>query len=330
MPTMDDVARASGFSQMTVSRAFDSSAPIRQETRDRILEAAAAIGYFPNRAASSLASQRTRTFGIILPTLQDSIYLPFVEGAGQVFEAHRSDYLLQSIDYAKGRESHAISALLAHRVEAILLPSIGHTVATGRFLRSIPIPLIEVGNLPKRPLEFAVGHSDYDAGYLATRRLIEGGRRKIAIICGEFATTTNARDRFNGCRQAMEDAGLSLPDDRVIQVEHAVDAGLEGLARLMDAKRGFNGLVVAGEIWSAAVLLHILKSGKRVPQDIAIVGIGKVELAPFLPVPLTHVDLPRRETGIRSAELAVALSQGKTVATRVLKLPIHLVAMASG
>ncbi len=121
-----------------------------------------------------------------------------------------------------------------------------------------------------------------------------------------------------------------LPDDRVIQVEHAVDAGLEGLARLMDAKRGFNGLVVAGEIWSAAVLLHILKSGKRVPQDIAIVGIGKVELAPFLPVPLTHVDLPRRETGIRSAELAVALSQGKTVATRVLKLPIHLVAMASG
>ena len=65
-----------------------------------------------------------------------------------------------------------------------MLPSIGHTAETGRFLRSLPIPLIEVGNLPKKPIDFAVGHSDFEAGYLATRRLIEIGRRKIAIICG--------------------------------------------------------------------------------------------------------------------------------------------------
>lgn len=330
MPTMDDVARASGFSQMTVSRAFDSAAPIRRETRERILEVAAAIGYFPNRAASNLASQRTRTFGIILPTLQDSIYLPFVEGAGRVFEAHRCDYLLQSIDYTKGREMHAISSLLAHRVEAILLPSIGHTVATGRFLRSLPIPLIEVGNLPAKPLKLAVGHSDHEAGYLATRRLIEAGRRRIAIICGEFGTTTNARDRFNGYRQAMSDAGLSVADDRTAQVEHAVDAGLEGLARLMRANRGFDGLVVAGEIWSAAVLLSLLKYGRRIPDDIAVVGVGRVELSPYLPVPLTYVDLPRRETGTRSAELAIALSQGRKVKARVEKIPVRLVEMASG
>ena len=81
----------------------------------------------------------------------------------------------------------------------------------------------------------------------------------------------------------MNDAGLSVPDDRAAQVEHAVDAGLDGLARLMHAKRGFDGLVVAGEIWSAAVLLQILKSGKRIPDDIAMVGVGKVELAPTSP-----------------------------------------------
>src|SRR5258706_13125786 len=99
MPTMDDVARESGFSQMTVSRAFLESASIKKETRERILKVAEEIGYYPNKAASYLASQRSRAFGIILPTLQDSIYLPFVEAARRVFESFRADYVLQTIDY---------------------------------------------------------------------------------------------------------------------------------------------------------------------------------------------------------------------------------------
>src|SRR4051812_10828180 len=78
MPTMTDVARVTGFSQMTVSRAFLRSASIRTETKEAILKAAAEIGYFHNKAASTLASRNSRAFGIILPTLQDSIYLHFV------------------------------------------------------------------------------------------------------------------------------------------------------------------------------------------------------------------------------------------------------------
>ena len=85
-----------------------------------------------------------------------------------MFERTGADYLLQTIDYAREREAQAIGALLSQRVQAILLPSIGHTPETGRLLRSLPIPLIEVGNLPKRPIHFAVGHSDFDAGYMAT------------------------------------------------------------------------------------------------------------------------------------------------------------------
>ncbi|MGH6924627.1 MAG: LacI family DNA-binding transcriptional regulator [Propylenella sp.] len=330
MPTMNDVARASGFSQMTVSRAFLNSASIRKETRDHILSIAAKIGYYPNRAASSLASQRTRTYGIILPTLQDSIYLPFVEGAHRVFETHGSDYLLQSIDYTKGRERHAIASLLSHRVQAILLPSIGHTAETRRFLKSIAIPVIEVGNLPRKPVEFAVGHSDYDAGYVATKRLIETGRRRIAIICGDIKVTTNARDRFNGYRDALHEAGLEFSEHRVAEVQHTVDDGLEGLGRLTKTGRGFDGLVVAGEIWSGAALLDLLKLGRRVPEQIAIVGIGKTEIGAYLPVPLTYVDLPRRETGAQSAELAISLAQGKPVGRHIVKLPIKLVPMASG
>ena len=256
---------------------------------------------------------------------RNSIYLPFVAGAREVFEENGADYLLQSIDYARRREPQAIVPLVSQRVRAILLPSIGHTRETEKLLRSIPIPIIEVGNLPRRPIHFAVGHSDLEAGYMATRRLIETGRRRIAIICGRISRTSNARDRLNGYRKAMTEAELDVSARLIAETEHAVDAGPKSLARLLDQAGTFDGLVVAGEIWGSAVLLDLLRRGKRIPQDIALINIGEVELGPYLPVSISYVALPRYETGKAAAELALALSRGEEITREVIKLPVTLV-----
>ncbi len=325
LPTMDDVAKVTGFSQMTVSRAFLQSAPIKEETRKRILKAATKIGYYHNKAASSLASQRTRAFGIILPTLQDSIYVSFVDAARQVFEDQGFDHLLQTIDYTRGREMHAIGSLLSQRARAILLPSIGHTPETRKLLQTLPIPMIEIGNIPSHPIHYAVGHSDADAGYLATRRLLEIGRRNIGIICGVASETSNARSRLRGYCKALEETGFEIDLKLQAQVEHTIESGLAGLDRLLKANAKLDGIVIGGEIWTSAVILRLLASVRRIPDDIAVVGIGEVELGPYLPVPLTYVALPRREAGTKSAELAVKLIRGEDVSEAVIKLPVTLV-----
>ena len=210
------------------------------------------------------------------------------------------------------------------------MPSIGHTPETEGLLKSLPIPLIEVGNLPKRPIHFAVGHSDFEAGYLATRRLIDGGRRRIAIICGHVRDTSNARDRLNGYRKALREGGLDFVEKRVAEVDHAVDAGLAGLARLIESAGAFDGLVVAGEIWTSATLLELLKRGRRIPKEIAVVGVGEVELGRYLPVPLTYVALPRYETGKAAAELALTLVDRELPRDMVMRLPVKLIASESG
>ena len=252
-----------------------------------------------------------------------------MEAARQVFEKHRFDFVLHTIDYAKGRESHAIASLLSLRVQAIMLPSIGHTAETRKLLESLPIPLIEVGNLPKKPIHFAVGHSDFEAGYLATKRLIEIGRRNIAIICGHPGTTTNARDRLGGYHKALHEAGLAAATTNHVQVDHSIDAGLHGLDRLLQSSAGFDALVVGGEIWTAAIVLRLLAAGRSIPDDLAVVGIGEVELGQYLPVPLTYVALPRAETGTRSAELAVSLSRGDEIHQASVVLPVRLIVNAT-
>lgn len=329
MPTTYDVARLSGFSQMTVSRAFLDGAPIRRETRKRILEVAKEIGYYQNRAASHLASQRTRSFGIIVATLQDSVYLPVIDAVRSVFEQAHADFVLQTINYEKKREPQAIAALLAQRVKTVLLPSIGHTSESTEIIRSLPVPPIEVGNLPRQPIRFAVGHSDFEAGYIATKRLIDVGRKRIAIVCGYVRETTNARDRLAGYRLAHRRAGLEMSEERIVQINHGVDAG-QRAAQHLTQNVAFDGLVIAGEIWAPVTLLHLLKEGVSVPKDVAVVGIGEVELNRYMPVPLTYVRIPRAETGARAAEMAIALSAKRNIEEAVIRLPVRLIEGDSG
>ncbi len=325
MPTTYDVARLAGVSQMTVCRAFDEFASIRPETRQRILAAAAEIGYVHNRTASSLASRRHRAIGLILPTLQELIYLPVVDGARGACEARGVDVLLQAIDYDRAKERTVISSLLGQSVRAILIPSIGHSAETARLLRASPIPVIEAGNLPRRPIHFAVGHSDFEAGYTAGRHLTQSGRRSIAMICGYPEETSNSRDRLRGYRRALMEADLPVKPELIAFTDHSTEGAGSALERIRATGKKFDAILAAGEIWSPPVLLQLLKLGVRVPDDVAVIGVGQVPLGPYFPVSLSYVALPRFDTGRLAAELAMDVADGVRVERRVRKLPIGLI-----
>ena len=161
----------------------------------------------------------------------------------------------------------------------------------------LPIPLIEVGNLPKKPIDFAVGHSDFEAGISrdeAADRASDGERsRSSAAMPATPRTRATARTAIAApCRR---------PDCRSSRA-----AGWRSSTRSMlactastvsELSREFDGLVIGGEIWTAAIVLKLLGVGRRIPDDVAVVGIGEVELAHYLPVPLTYVALPRARGG---------------------------------
>jgi LacI family transcriptional regulator, gluconate utilization system Gnt-I transcriptional repressor len=329
MPTMSDVALAAGVSQMTVSRAFSEGRPIREETRLRVLEAAQTLGYFHNQLAASLASQKSRSVGIVIPTLRDSIYMAVIEGASEVLEEAGFDYVLQAVGYQKDREPAALQALLARRVQALLMPSFGHSSETRKLLRRLATPLIEFGNLNPDAIGNAVGHSDFAAGSAATRALLARGRRRIALICSHVAETSHARDRRRGYRSALLEAGLPFAPRLSIEIDHEVEAAIPALEQLLAERPAIDALVVGGEIWSPVVMIELAKRAVAVPQRLAVIGIGDFELAPHLPVPMSVVSLPRYETGRAAAAMVVELCAGRPVAAPTVELPCTLIARAS-
>lgn len=329
MPTMEAVAKAVGVSSMTVSRAFRGASSIRPQTRARILAAAERLGYFPNLAASELASQQSRSIGVVVPTLQDSIYADMLETMHDVLKRHGHDYVLQTINYRREREPAALQALLSRRVKAILLPSIGHSPRARAIIERLPVPHVEFGSLSPDNIGAAVGHSDYEAGRMATAHLLARGRRRIALICGPTGVTSHARDRLRGYVDALAEAGCPWDARLVEEIDHAVPPAAAAFVRLLELEPGIDGLVIGGEIWQAVVMLEAARHAVRIPDALSIIGIGEVELVAYTPIPLTTIALPRRETGRLAAEMILDLSAGRPPSPAVVTLPLRLVARAS-
>lgn len=327
--TIKDIARKVGLSPMTVSRALRADSAIRPETRARVQRAAEASGYVPNLVAVSLASNRSNTIGVIIPTLLDSIYASTVEAVGRVLGGHGYEFILGSSGYDGASEERFIKTFLRRRVDGLVLPAIDHTKATRTMLRAAGVPVVEIGNIPAAPIGHVVGFSNEAASHAAAAHLIRSGCRRLAFIGGHGEHNANGRDRLAGFHRALAEHGQAVRRGQVLMVDYDAQTSLAPIRAFLGRLDRCDGLLVAGEIWSPLVMLECLRQGISVPDELSVIGIGEVELSDLLPCPLTTVTLPREQAGALSAECIVRLCRGETVAPRVQELDFTLHERAS-
>lgn len=327
--TVRDIAHRTGVSPITVSRALRGDPAVRAETRARIEEAAAASGYVPNLVAAALASNRSRAIGVIIPTLWDSIFASTVDGIARVLRRHRFEFILGSSSYEQRDETEVLNTFLHRRVDGLILPAIGHNRATRALIENTRLPVVEIGNLPEASLGSVVGFSNEKAAYAAAEHLIAGGRRRLAYVGGSGADNANGRDRLAGFRRCLESYGLPVNERLVLEVAYTPRAVLPAIDRLVAALGEYDGLVVGGELWSPIVALEFARRRIAVPDAVAVIGLGEVEHADFLPVPLSTIVFPRERVGELAAELIVARCEGEDAPIRVWDLGFELHVRAS-
>jgi LacI family gluconate utilization system Gnt-I transcriptional repressor len=327
--TIREVARLTGLSAITVSRALRGEPSVRPATRERVREVAERHGYMPNLVAGTLASNRSRVIGVIIPTLLDSIFASTVEGIGRVLQRRNYEFILGSSGYDLHAEERIVRTFLHRRVDGFIVPALGHAAPTRGLLETSRLPVVEIGNLPHHPIGSVVGFSNEQASYAATEHLIAGGRRNLAYIGGIGGNNANGRDGVAGFRRCLAGHGLEPNERLVIEIDYTPRAALPAVDRLAAALGEFDGLVVGGELWSPIILLELARRGVAVPDDVTVIGLGEVEHADFFPTALSTIVFPRERAGEVAAELVVQLCENERTPPRVWDLGFELYVRAS-
>src|SRR5689334_20323038 len=238
-PTLSAVAKRAGVSSITVSRVVRLPELVAPETRARVEKAMRELGYVPNLVAGALASAKTNSVGVLVPTIANSIFADTVQGLSDKLEPLGYSVILAQSRYDAAREERMLAALLSRRPEAIIMVGSPATEEGSRLLRHARIPVVETWELPSDPIDAVAGFNNREAGETVAKHLMAQGRQHLAFIGGDDPRATR---RWSGFRDQIRAHGLQeprrliLPHDATSGVmAHASLPGLDAVFAASDA-----------------------------------------------------------------------------------------------
>jgi len=299
---LKDIARDLNVSVMTVSKVVRGCADVGSETRTRVLARIKELNYQPNWVARSLAARRTFMIGLIVPDLMHSFFAEIAKGVSSAIRPLGYDVVICNSEEDASFEASEVDRLLGRQVDGLILASAQAPDSADVFEkmegRGVPYVLIDrrFGSVNAN----YVGADDEAIGRMATGHLIQCGCRRIAHIAGQQGVTGTGR--LEGYRKALAAAGI--PYSETCVVEAMDDAtGYEAARRLLSLREPPDGIFGYNDPTAAGAIKAILESGRRIPQDIKVIGVGNVHYSDLLRVPLSTIDQSSTKIGTEAAEL---------------------------
>lgn len=320
-PTLAAVAARAGVSAITVSRVLRLPDLVTPATREAVRAALRELGYVPNLVAGSLASARTRSVGVLVPTIANSIFADTVQGLSDRLEPLGLAVILAQSRYDADREDHMIAALLARRPEAIIMVGSPATSVSDRLLRRAGIPVVETWDLPDNPIDAVAGFNNYAAGVAVADHLIASGRRRLAFIGGADPRATR---RWLGFAEAAQRAGLPDPQRHVLPRNAASAAAMFPDLNEADAVFAANDALAIG-LCSALREAGRVCAGPASAQPVAVIGLGDLEMGRLMLPRLSTIRVYGFEIGQAAAELTL-----NSTGARHVDLGFELVLRDSG
>lgn len=303
--TLKQIAQAVGVSVMTVSRALNNAANVDERTRQKILKTARRMGYRPNHIAKSLVLKKTFTIGVVIPEITHSFFPEVIRGIEEV--AYQAGYQIILTHSAEDfeRERQAIETLEAKRVDGILISTAQtmRDVAIYQELLRMHYPLVFFDRCVQGIGASCVSINDEESAEMATRHLIEHGYRKIAHLRGPLRVSIG-KARLQGYRKAMEESGLRVDEDWIVESGFHESGGYKAMQQLLSlpkAKRP-QAVLAVNDPAAFGAMQAIFDAGLKIPEDVAIIGFSDDIRAPLMPTPLTTVRQPAYEVGKRAAQ----------------------------
>ncbi|WP_203903028.1 LacI family DNA-binding transcriptional regulator [Virgisporangium aliadipatigenens] len=336
-PTLEMVASRAGVSRATVSRVVNGSQTVAPHLREVVMRAVEALGYVPNQAARSLVTQRTDAFALVASEPQSRIFSddPYfagvIHGVSQELESAGKQLVLimaatgashQRVErYAAGGHVDGVMLFSIHGADPLpntLLRMGVPVVCNGRPLLPPNQPPPEFGPLPYVDVDNVAGAET------AVRYLMEQGRRRIATIAGPQDMVAGV-DRLQGYRTVLKDSDRRS----IIAVgDFTRESGATAMRQLLADDPGIDAVFAGSDLMADGALRTLKQAGRRVPEDVAVVGFDDNMVAAFADPPLTTVRQPIQEIGRTLARQVLRLAAGEAI-EQAKMLPVDLVVRES-
>ncbi len=328
---MRDVARAAGVSLITVSRAMREPERVSGDTLRSVEDAMKRIGYIPNLTARSLVSKRGQIVGALMPLVDRPLFAATLQGVSDCLAERGYHLLIGNTNDSVDQEQGLLSAFLGRMLDGVILTGFTHSEASRELLRGVGIPVVEIWDLRENPIDMAVGYSNFEAARQMTRHVEARGRRNIASIGATLTSADHMQHRHAGYVAALEEAGLPLRSDLVLEVPPpmSVQKGAEALVEILDRDRGVDAICFSSDLLAIGAIFECMRRGIAVPGDLAITGFGDLELAGDPTIGLTTIRVRGYQIGYEAADMIMRKLDGGDIDNKVVDVGFELIGRAS-
>lgn len=336
-PTSFDIAYLAGVSQPTVSRALRGSKSVSLATRQRIQEIARELNYSVDKNASSLRSQRSHTIALLFfedPTPDGANINPFfLAMLGAITRATANRGLDLLISFQKMEDDWHTRYQDSHRADGLILLGYGdYTLYTQRLSELVEhdTRFVRWGSIEAEKFGSTVGTDNVAAGRLAGEHLLGLGRQRIAFIGQADEHYPEFADRYRGLSEALAAAGLSADPGLQIAALSSEGDGRAAIEALLARGAEFDAVFAASDLIAIGAMRALTEAGRRVPEDVAVMGFDDIPAASLTSPPLTTVQQDLIAAGELLVETLAEQIENRVSANRVLAPRLILRASTTG
>ncbi|MPR64300.1 LacI family DNA-binding transcriptional regulator [Ochrobactrum intermedium] len=309
------VAKLSGVSTATVSRALNNPQSVSEDLRIKIQRVIDETGYVPHGMARALSSNRTRTIGAIIPTIDNAMFARGIESLQKFLSSRGYMLILATNSYDIDIELEQARNLIGRGVDGLILRGDCHHQALRDLLTTRGVPFINVGVYNPTQPHPSIGVDNEAAAYRAMMHLIEIGHRRIGVVSALQRNNDRASARIRGFRRALAEHELELPEAWHVEVRYTLDDARDAARQILLGKDVPSAIACGNDVLAYGVMLEAERRGLNIPADLSVVGFDDLEWSRHLRPSLTTLHIPTDLTWKGAGEYILARLDGHNVPT---------------
>lgn len=320
--TVTEIAQRAGVSKACVSRYFNHGY-VSEEKKEKIRKVVEETGYVPNRASQPIGQAKKPTVGVIIPKINSESISRMVAGISQVLNREGYRMLLADTENSVEKEILYLQSFQQDELAGMIFIATIFTEAHHQLLQSMRMPIVILGQESER--FSCVYHDDYGAATAMMEQLVERGCRKIGAILVTQEDRAAGDARFHGYLDALRRNNLEMDEKYVVYSEFTLESGYDAAQTLLEQAKDIDGIFCATDTIAIGAIQYLKGIGKRIPEDVAITGIGHSRMTEIIEPNVTTSHLFYKSTGIEGADMLVKMIESGIDMKKKLKMGFEVV-----